>query len=216
MMVTASLRSRGTILRGLTSLVAAAIALVVTVQAVAVPEPSPVPRRWQLQIEPGDLRVGTVDIEGEGPQTFYYFTYTVTNRTGEDRYFAPAFDLSTDDGTILRSGRDVPREVYTELMSRMDNELLEDELAIIGQLQQGPENAKEGLVVWRAENLKVDTVKVFAAGFSGETKRYTKPDNGEEVILRKQLMLTYAVPGELDAAQDQVVQRDGLDRWIMR
>ncbi len=202
-------------LGGLIAFMVLAIACLPALEAHAAPEPNPVPTRWQLQIEPGDLRAGVVEVDGIA-QTYFYFTYTVTNRTGEDRYFAPSFDLATDDGTLIRSGRDVPNKVYDVLIERIENPLLEAEIAILGQLQQGKENAKDGLVVWKADNMKVDSVKVFAAGFSGETKRYKRPDNGEEVVLRKQLMLRHTVPGTIDPRHDPKIRRIGVDRWIMR
>src|SRR5258707_477367 len=66
------------------------------------PEPDPIPRRWQLSIEPGPLRIATVEVPNEGPKAFFYMTYKVTNTSGGDLLFAPSFDLATNNGDVLR------------------------------------------------------------------------------------------------------------------
>lgn len=184
--------------------------------ALGAPEPSPVPRRWQLDIRPGPVRVATINVEGKGPTVFFYFTYTVVNNTGEDLIFAPQFDLATDEGDLVRSGRDVPEAVQKELLRKLNNPALESEIAITrGTLQQGEENGREGLVVWKAGSLAADDVTVFAAGFSGETRIYKRPDNGEDVVLRKVLMLKHATPGDLAGRGSEPLERTET-RWMMR
>ena len=183
--------------------------------ALAAPEPEPVPRRWQLQIVPGDLRMATVDVPGEGPRAYFYLTYTVTNNTGEDRNFAPSFELATDRGEIIRSGRNVPRYAGEAIRVSLKNDLILDEIAIQGLLLQGEENAREGVVIWPANDLKADEYTVFAAGFSGETKTLQRPDNGQKVVLRKCLMLRHDAPGQLDPTSGRPLNRTST-RWILR
>ena len=182
--------------------------------AEAAPQPDPVPTRWEFRIEPGELRVGAVETE-EGSRAFYYLTYTVTNEGQRSQYLAPLFELATDEGEVIRSGRDVPPEAVTALLTRIDNPLLLDEVAIQGPLPTGRVNARQGLVVWAAGDLDPDEVRVFAAGFSGETKTVLRPDNGERVVLRKSLMLVHGVPGEIDPGPHAPLQRTDA-RWIMR
>ena len=181
----------------------------------AVPDPAPVPRRWEFQLEPGPLRLTTVEVPGKGWRPYWYFTFKVTNNTGEDRFFAPSFEMSLDNGEVMLSGRNVPRQVTETILQRLNNPLLIDEIAIQGTMLQGPENAKEGLVIWPADDLRVDVLRVFAAGFSGETYRYTRPDNGEQVTLRKQLMLPHQLPGEANPQSDDPIKRVG-QRWVLR
>jgi hypothetical protein len=183
--------------------------------AFGAPEPEPVPRRWQLQIVPGDLRITSVDVPGEGARAFFYLTYTVTNNTGEDRNFAPSFELATDRGEIIRSGRDVPRYASEAIRASLKNEQVLDEIAIQGLFLQGEENAREGFVVWPANDLKADEYTIFAAGFSGETKTIQRPDNGEKVVLRKCLMLRHDAPGQLDPTSGRPLTRTST-RWILR
>jgi hypothetical protein len=142
-------------------------------------------------------------------------TYTVTNNSGEDLLFAPAFELATDQ-EVLRSGRSVPLEVTRELQSRAQNPMILDQISMIGQLLQGKENAKDGLVIWPADDLRPGDLTVYAAGFSGETAKVQGPDSKQTVILRKTLMLRYTVPGELTQRGGQPLELSEPARWIMR
>ena len=183
------------------------------------PEPDPLPKRWQLDIEVGPLRVAQISVEGQEPQVYYYMTYRVTNNSGQDLQFAPIFELGTDEGELLRAGRDVPRAVRLELLDRLGNPLIEDQIAILGTLLQGKENAKDGLVVWPVGDMDIDEVSVYAAGFSGETARIELPDpeTGEkrEIVLRKTYMVRYSIPGSLELRGSEPLKpRD--ERWIMR
>jgi hypothetical protein len=195
-------------------------------QVLAAPEPALVPSRWELDIEPGPLRMTLVEVERqiqgpEGsvaivrePQVFLYFTYTVMNNTGEDRMFAPSYELATD-GDLLKSGLGVPASVTREILQRLNNPFLLDQIGIIGILEQGEENAREGLVIWPAGDLKADEATIFANGLSGEFKRVTRPDTGEEVTLRKVLMLRHHTPGDL-LGQGDVPFARVEQRWILR
>jgi len=183
----------------------------------AAPEPNPAPQRWELQIKPGPLRIASVDA-GDTTGLYLYFTYSVTNKSGQSVLFAPMFTLATDDGGTQIAGDGAPGEVSRELLSRLANPFLEGQLGIIGPLQQGPENAREGLVIWPLLKADVDEIKVFCAGFSGETARLriTDPVTGDPktVTLRKTLMLRYSTPGHLGADAQPLELVD--QRWIMR
>jgi hypothetical protein len=179
------------------------------------PEPDPVPRRWQLEVQPGPLRVATVDVKGVGPRSYLYMTYTAVNSSGEDLLFAPMFDLSTGDGQTLRSGRDVPQAVTTELLSRAQDQFMQDQISIIGEFLQGEENAKHGVVIWPLKDMSPAKITVYAAGFSGETKTVDSPDGKQKFILRKTLMLDYNTPGSLEGQKsDAIPLRE--KSWIMR
>src|SRR5437870_4091815 len=85
-----------------------AVAALAPMMAIA-PEPDPVPRRWQLEVEAGPLRVASVQVRDSGARSYMYMTYKAVNNSGEDLLFAPMFELSLGDGKVLRSGRDVPQ-----------------------------------------------------------------------------------------------------------
>ncbi|MEL6498680.1 MAG: hypothetical protein AAF937_09995 [Planctomycetota bacterium] len=183
------------------------------------PEPDPLPQRWELDFVPGPLRVISLDVPGEGSRPFFYMTYRVTNNSGEDLQFAPLFEVGNENGDVVRAGSDVPRSVRQSLLTLLDNPLLEDQIQIIGPILQGRENAKDGLVIWRAPNLTTDELAVYAAGFSGETQQveFQNPDTGESetMTFRKTYMVRYTTPGTL-VGQGSKPLRVVSERWIMR
>jgi len=183
------------------------------------PEPDPVPTRWELDFEPGPLRLARIDRGAAGPRYFFYMTYRVTNFSGSDLIFAPSFDIVTEEGAIRRSGRDVPPEVTRTLLSELRNPYLEDQISILGNILQGIENAKDGLVIWPADSLETDSLTVFVSGLSGENKPYVvvdaKTGRNKRVMLRKTLMLRYETPGTLagrGSTPIELVEK----RWVMR
>jgi len=184
------------------------------------PEPDPVSSRWQLDVDPGPLRVTYVHTpEAEG--AYLYFTYSVTNNTGKDLEFVPSFDMVNDDGDLMLSGVGIPPSVTKSILTSLEYPFLQDQIEILGPIQQGPENAKHGLVIWSLEDFDADEIRIFGAGFSGETDsiELTDPRTGKKkrLVFRKTLMLRYATPGNIDvtAMGDQpfdLVEK----RWIMR
>lgn len=190
-------------------------ALALVLMGALAPEPDAVPRRWQLDVEPGHLRVMNVAAEATGPRLYYYFTYTVTNNSGQDRLLAPAWELSTDTFDLMRSGRDVPLEVTGRIKDSLQNGLVKDQINIIGNLLQGKENAEQGVLVWPVGDTAPSVVTVYGAGFSGETAKEPVAGSKEPKILRKTLMIRYRVAGDLSkqgGAPLEEIER----RWIMR
>lgn len=188
--------------------------------AAVAPEPDAVPSRWQLDFRPGELRVATLETAA-GPRMYYYLPYTVINNSGQDLLFAPSFDLATDDGELMRSGRGVPIDVTRRIIEGLDNPFVQDQIAIIGQILQGRENAKDGVVIWPVGELDATEVTVYGAGFSGETDTVIIPDpnnpggEGKKVVLRKTMMIRYRIPGTLEGQRSAPLQEIER-RWIMR
>src|SRR3569832_741098 len=87
-----------------TTLLAAVFSLIVGGMA---PEPDPVPRRWQLDVNMGPMRMAVVDDAQGNPRSYLYLTYKVTNNSGQDLLFAPSFVLSDGEGNLVPSGRNV-------------------------------------------------------------------------------------------------------------
>ncbi len=186
--------------------------LLVIGSALAYPKPAPVQARWELEYEPGDLRLYVDPVED---RSYWYFVYEVTNRTGRGRIWAPSFTLFTDAGEIIASGRGVSSRVASDLQDLLGNELLENQNEIIGEIFHGRDHARDGLVVWPARNLDVNQISMFAAGLSGETARVYDPVTGEVVVLRKTLQRDYLVPGDVlprGSAPIELVDQ----RWVMR
>lgn len=187
----------------------------------AAPEPDPVPRRWQLDVTVGPLRLVKVETEKTGPRAYFVMTYKVVNNSGQDLLFAPLFELvSQSSGKVYRSGRDVPAEVTAKLIEREQNPLLQDQINILGMLLQNEENAREGIVVWPAEELQTEGLALYAAGFSGESRTVELPasqgqSEPQKVTLRKTLMVRYRTSGQLLERGEtplEVLEQ----RWVMR
>ena|ERR1043165_3107076 len=188
--------------------------------AQAAPEPSPIPKRWQLDIATSALQTAIVETPGGGSRAYFFMTYKVTNNSAHDLLFAPSFELATDEGDLLRSGRDVSLEVTREILGRLDNPLIEDQISIVGTLLRGPENAKQGLVIWPITQDHLTEVAVYCAGFSGETATVDipSPDDPKQVVkklLRKSWMMRYRMPGDMKiTAGDRYDSNES--KWIMR
>lgn len=184
-----------------------------------VPEPDPVPRRWQLDVTMGPLRTTTLTLADGSVKAFAYLTYKVTNNTGQDLLFAPSFEMSTDEGSLSRAGRDVPAEATRTILTSLQNPFLQDQIGVVGPLLQGEENAREGLAVWALPDVTVADLTVYAAGLSGETRplEVKDPSTGEitRVLLRKTLMTTYTASGEIAPASGAEIARTG-QRWVLR
>ncbi len=177
----------------------------------AYPKPSIVPLRWQLELVPHDFSLH-IDSDGEA---YWYFTYTVSNRTNRDQRWAPQFDLVDDIGGIHPSGIDVPDRVTNELLELLGNPLLETQTQILGELLQGESNARDGLVIWPARNLQSTELSMYIQGLSGESVRVSNPATGDEKVLRKTLRRDYLTPGEPTARDHKPLELIG-EEWIMR
>jgi len=176
------------------------------------PKPAAVPYRWQLEFAPGDLRVWTDPSDGT---PYWFFTYTVTNRTGQEQVWAPAFTLLTDAGEILPAGKDVPTRVVNTLANLMGNDLIETQNEIIGELLQGKEHAKDGIVVWAMPTTELTEVIMFIRGLSGETAKVINPVTRKEVVLHKTLQREYLIPGNVLDRGTEPVDLVAED-WIFR
>ncbi len=205
-------------------LVLALLVPVASVHGARAPEPSAVVKDWQFDVELGPLRVVSLRLPDGSRRAYYYITYTVINETGQDLFFAPLIELATDQGEVMLAGRDVPLEVTYEIIRRQRNILLEDPIRILGRLQQGEENAKDGIAIWPVGKTNVDAVNLYFLGFSGETKTIKVRDAAtgqmKDLTLWKTLMVRHAAPGEL--VNREAFSEGGRvlprlqERWILR
>ncbi|MCA9279838.1 MAG: hypothetical protein H6815_09660 [Phycisphaeraceae bacterium] len=201
-----------------TASIVGACLLGIGLPAMAAPEPDPVPTRWQLYVETSPLSLINLQDDRGNVHPYFYMTYEVTNDSGQDLVFAPVFELADDEGRTVRGGRGVPGSVTRRLMDMLENPLLQDQVSVLGLLLQGNDNARQGLVIWPAEDLNVDNISIFCAGFSGETETVNFPTrNGAErsVLFRKTLMLSFDTPGTLVPGRTPDM-RPAETRWVMR
>lgn len=216
-----SIRTLGGFVRaGILGIVLAAGAVGVgSVSLATVPEPEPVARRWELDFKPGPFRIATVEVKDQPAKAYLYMTYRVANNSKEDVLFAPVFELATGEGALLRSGNDITPEVTKAIITKLDNPLLQDQIAILGTLQQGEASAREGVVIWNLPKADIDKAIVYISGLSGETQTVEvvdpKTKEIKRVSLRKTRMLTYRMPGDV-LKQGNTPFESAEDRWIMR
>lgn len=181
------------------------------------PEPSIYPIKWQLDFKHGlPKRVVVNDV------AYWYLTYTVTNDTGQEQIWAPKFDMMTSDGTIVHSDRDIPAEVFDHIFSIEKNRFLQSSNKVSGILHQGPDQAKDGVAIWKEPMPRMGNFKLFVGNLSGEyviltddDGKTTKDPDGQPVIVRKTLELDYVVYGDEFYPQRHEVHELG-QKWVMR
>lgn len=204
----------------LVAFLAAALSLVAAVVLTGMaPEPNPVPQRWQFDVRVGDLRFAKFETADGQLKGYFFLTYRVVNNTKEDLLLAPLFELATENGDVVRSGRDVPQAVTRKVMAEVDNPLAQDQISILGTLLQGEENGREGVVIFSAPDMSARELTVFATGFSGETAAYESKDaktgKTKKELLRKTLSLTYRLPGDVMTRVNEAMPLFE-QRWVMR
>lgn len=129
--------------------------------------------------------------------------------------WAPSFTLFTDSGQIIASGRGVPARVVDDIKQLLAYPLLETQNEIIGEIFHGREHARDGLVVWLADQIDVNEISMFVGGLSGETATVNNPATGKEVVLRKTLERDYLVPGDVLPRGSKPVELIE-QQWVMR
>ena len=186
------------------------------------PKPSPFPITWEFDFRHAPIKRIVVDVPGGAPQAFWYLTYTVTNKTDQPRTFLPVFEMVTEDGKVIRSDRNLPYKVFTEIKAREKNRFLEHFTQIGGEVRIGEDEARDGVAIWKEPNPEMGSFSVFLTGLSGEAVRLkdaegkdVKDAKGQPIILRKTLQMNYFVRGdEVYPGQDEVNTRP--EAWVMR
>ena len=171
--------------------------------ASAFPEAGAVPKGWQLNFTHDQPRTLAVTMPDGSVRWFWYMAYKVVNNTGEDRMFIPEFTIATDAGDIITAGQDVPAAVWPAVAEKLGNPLLESPADIVGKILQGPDYARESVAIWPVPDHDVDQMSIFVGGISGETATVVNPVTGEQVLVRRSRMITYATPGTVVNPEDQ-------------
>ncbi len=175
--------------------------------------PEPSAGNWQLDFYPGDLRVYS---DPETHKNYWYFTYKVVNRTGQDRWWAPTMELLEDHGGLRRSGKDVSAITSKRIEALIGNKLIEDQYQVLGEIRQGEANAKEGFVVWSEDSLLATELHLFIRGMSSEFKKIPNPSgSGEDVTMHKTMKRDYRVSGDAEARGSTPVECEQTE-WILR
>lgn len=216
--------------------VAFALFTVPAARAADYPEPSPYPLSWELDFQHDKPKRIVVAVPGKGTRAYWYVTFTVANKTDEDRMFLPVFEMVTRDGKIHRSGKNVPPRVFEEIkrQERAKYPFLAPQHDVVGQLRVGEDQAKDGVAMWPEPLTEMGNFTVYVSGISGETVTMkmvngapvkVKAENTalelkgvsekDIVILRKTLQLNFVIYGdEVYPGLDEVNVQP--ETWVMR
>lgn len=180
------------------------------------PEPSIYPIAWQFDFKHGEPKRIVV-----GSDPYWYLTYTVTNKTGEERLWAPTFEMLTNDGKIVKAGHGVPGDVFDRVAEREHNRFLVPANRAVGILHQGEDQAKDSVAIWKEPNPRMGNFKIFVGGLSGEAVEMKDDDgkvmkeDGRPIFLRKTLVLNYAIYGD-EFFPTRHELHDLGESWVMR
>ncbi len=192
----------------------------------AYPKPAIVPgqKEWTLEVVFDQPQQISVKIPNHAKkERFWYIILTLTNNSGSDVGFYPSCDLFTDTFQIVPAGIRTQQQVFKRIKLKHQGKypFLESIDFIAPKFLQGPDNAKDIVIIWRDFDAKAKNVDLFIAGLSNETVVVAHPaqtdENGEpvKVYLRKTLDLKYAIGGDETLRQSaKLVFKD--KRWVMR
>lgn len=154
--------------------------------------------------------------DSEGAYRWYwYMPYEVVNRSGGTVLFIPDITIATDTGELISAGRNIPSGLYRRIEQELNNPLLESPLAVVGELLEGEDYARESVAIWPAFEENVTEMAIFIAGLSGETASVRNPITDELVMMRRTLMLEFRLPGNPPTPERQAVVHEGT-REVMR
>jgi len=194
------------------------------------PQPSPYPITWELKFTHGLPKRIVVDVPNSNiPQAYWYMTYSVTNLGDKEQMFLPRFEMLTENGQLVRSDVNIPKQVFDSIKIKERNRFLEPVTSITGLLRLGEAEARDGVAIFPEVSPRMGRFSIFVTGLSGEAvtlKRsngeYQKVEDAEQmkdpkelIILRKTLQLNFFIRGdEVYPGEDQV--NEDAETWIMR
>jgi hypothetical protein len=107
-----------------------------------------------------------VDVPGSGKQLYWYLVYTVTNRTGAEHYFVPAFTLYASNTSLQRAG--VYPTVFDAIRKQRKIRFLENAVQMIGKVLPGEDNARTGVAIFGPMPRETEDFTIFVEGLSGQ------------------------------------------------
>lgn len=187
------------------------------------PKPSPYPISWELTFHHDTPKRIVVNVPGQpAPVAYWYMTYNVTNNTGQEQTYLPFFEMQTNDGQVIRSDKDIPQIVFDTIKKAENKPLLEPWTKIGGELRLGDDESKDGVAIWQEPTPRMGVFEMYCGGLCGEhvelkdgKGNIIKDKDGNPIILRKTLELTYHIRGDEVYPGEDEVNSEG-EKWIMR
>jgi len=195
--------------------VGAATLLLAGSTATAYPEPSLIGRAWQLSFRYTKPRVITIRGLDNRQRWYWYMSYIVINNSNAEQFFVPEVTVATDRGDVITAGSGVLGGAFSAIKKEIGDPLLENPAQVSGRILIGKDHAKASVVIWPAFSKDIDQMTLFVAGLSGEKQAISHPLTGEEIVLRKSLMLSFDTPGTPHSPQQHQVKLRSK-QWVMR
>jgi hypothetical protein len=183
---------------------------------------------WQLDFEFHDPTRITLTLPGRSePTTFWYLLYTVTNNTGREVEFYPTFHLVTDTLEVVEGGDHIHPKVYDDIRARHRKQypFLVVPPGTHGVLNQGSDNRRASVAVFRDFDPQASAFAVYVGGLSSEMVRVNNPThdpskaeaegNSRFFVLRKTLGIHYDLPGDSRTRSTTIPARVKRE-WVMR
>ena len=192
----------------------------------AYPKPAivPQPTEWTLEVVFDQPQQISVKVPNHAKkERFWYIILTLTNNSGSDVGFYPSCDLFTDTFQVVPAGIRTQQQVFKRIKLKHQGKypFLESIDFVEPKFLQGPDNAKDIVIIWRDFDPKAKNIDLLIAGLSNETVVVDHPtktdENGQpvKVYLRKTLVLKYAIGGDPTLRQSaKLVFKDKT--WVMR
>lgn len=160
----------------------------------AQPEPNPSPVAWEVKFEPTPPMRIQVDT-GNGPQTYWYVLYNVTNDTGKDMDFHPEITRVNEietEATVEQAKKQpalaphttvdpaivgLPAKIFKAIQERhaKTHPFLKPPVEAISRLLQGRDNALTSVIVFPDLDSRVSKFTIYVAGLSGEVLAKPNP-----------------------------------------
>ena len=130
--------------------------------------------KWTLDFQyeaPAPIVVATPGSEAE---VYWYVVYTVTNNSGDDRMYVPAFTLFSDTASIRKAG--VYPAVYEAIKKKRKVAFLESPVKLVDKIRVGPDSARTGVAIFAPLDRETDRFAIFVEGLSGQYLERRKVD----------------------------------------
>jgi len=184
-------------------------------RAQAAPEPAAAPLSWELDFKAKiPERLIAAPADKTESQTYWYIRYTVANESGREVLFTPEFQLMTDTGQLITSGKGVDNAIFNKLKELYKNPFLVSPFQILGKILQGQDNAKDGVAIFTGVDADARNFRILVSGLSGETADVENPVTHKTVVLHKTLVLEYQIPGEAIGIDPQPQLKS--KQWVMK
>lgn len=190
------------------------------------------PGIWVLDFKFSDPRIVKVDIPGRGQRICWYLKYSVTNHTGEPRYFLPEFELKTQDRGTIHKDHILPKvqQAIVKLEDptadpydpesgylRIRNSVTIAREPIPVSTMGGPNKPIHGVAIWDDVDPDAARYSIFITGLSnGIALADPIPPSKEQTVRRKTLQINFKRLGDKYNLKSEEIRFVPPAQWIYR